>query len=137
MAGCAKAMLALPGSMHCHTGLKKATRRLRRVHELAAAATREVRAGGLAERLGGSGRARRRPRRPYSPWLAQPYAKVAARSVLATFSVGNLINTCFAAFPDICIVRSSVWFPVMDDVPASVALPRAMQMELPVDVSHH
>lgn len=65
--------------LHALAGMKRATRSLRRVHEAATEATREVRAGGLAERLGvGGRRAKPRPRRPYSPWLAQPYAKVPA-----------------------------------------------------------
>lgn len=58
-------------------GMAKATASTEKAHWLAASVTREVRNGGLAARLSG-GRRRQKPsaRRPYSPWLAQPYAKV-------------------------------------------------------------
>lgn len=72
-------------------GMQRATQSLRRVHEAAAAVTREVRDGGLAERLGaGRSRRRHRPRRPYSPWLAQPYAKAGTAGLLAVVNVPDL-----------------------------------------------
>lgn len=65
-------------------GMAKVTASMDKVQSLAAAVTREVRSGGLADRLTGKGgRQRGRTRRPYSPWLAQPYAKVLASLIPA------------------------------------------------------